>query len=462
MSNDGTIDASGTNGAVLTLTGTTGSPAIYSVGGSGIFLNGTGKGVVSGAISEDGNGAILNKDGTGTWTLMAANSYLGTTNVNAGVLAAGVAGALPTTTDVYVNGGTLDVTAAPQTVDSLTMTGGALNLAIGNLFTASTTASLTGTLDVFGTSSTSEELMAFPGGYTGTFANTIIPSGFTLSYQANQLDLLLASVGPPTWQAGSGNWNLGANWTGGTVPNGAQSTAVVNKPVGNSTVAITLDTPVTLGTLQLGNSTGTGGYTINGTLTNTLTFDNGTGTAVLSASNGDHTLATPITLNSSLSVSPSAGALIAISGNIGQKAGFTASLTLANSGELVLSGSDSYQGGTIVDNGKLVFTSSAAVPAGGALIVGAGGVVAFDPSVTAGAVELVSSQQVVTAGPMATAPMATAEVAAIASTVHAAGAVEAVPEPGTLALLLAALGGALVWAPGVVRSRLTRRSNRGA
>ena len=234
-----------------------------------------------------------------------------------------------------------------------------MNLAIGNLFTASTTASLTGgTLDVFGSSSTSEELMAFPNGYTGTFANAIIPSGFTLSYQANQLDLLLASVGPPTWQVGSGNWSVGSNWTGGTAPNGAQSTAVVNAPVGSGTVAITLDVPVTLGTLQLGNSTGTGGYTISGNATDNLTFDNGTGTAVLSASDGTHTLATPITLNSSLSVSPSAGALIAISGNIGQGPGVTASLTLANSGELVLSGSDSYQGGTIVDNGKLVFTSS--------------------------------------------------------------------------------------------------------
>ena len=439
---------------MLTLTGNGSNPAVDDSAGCNLVLSGSGKGVMSGAIIDNGGGAAVYKDGTGTWVLTNPNNaYSGSTNVNAGVLVAGVVGALPTTTDVTVNGGTLDATAAAQTVNSLTMTGGALNLAIGNLFTASSTASLTGTLDVFGTSSTSEELMAFPGGYTGTFANAIIPSGFTLSYQANQLDLLLASVGPPTWQAGSGNWNLGANWTGGTVPNGAQSTAVVNKPVGNSTVAITLDVPVTLGTLQLGNSTGTGGYTINGTVTNNLTFDNGTGTAVLSASDGAHTLATPITLNSSLSVSPSAGALIAISGSIGQENGVTASLTLANSGELILGGADTYQGGTIVENGKLVFTSSASVPASGALIVGAGGVVAFDPSVTAGAVELVSSQQVVTA-----APMATAEVAVMAATVHAAGgAVEAVPEPGTLALLLAALGGALVWAPGVVRSRIARR-----
>jgi len=87
------------------------------------------------------------------------------------------------------------------------------------------------------------------------------------------------------------------------------------------------------------------------------------------------------------------------------------SLTKTGTGLLLLSGENSYGGGTTVSSGTLEVASSSALPDGTSLTVGAGGTFIFDP-------------------PPAGAP-------AVASTVSP------VPEPGTL-VLLAASGLALL------------------
>ena len=56
-------------------------------------------------------------------------------------------------------------------------------------------------------------------------------------------------------------------------------------------------------------------------------------------------------------------------------------VALNGPGTLVLSGTNSYSGGTAVNAGTLVVTGSSALPSGTALSVGAGGVLVFDPSV---------------------------------------------------------------------------------
>ena len=53
--------------------------------------------------------------------------------------------------------------------------------------------------------------------------------------------------------------------------------------------------------------------------------------------------------------------------------GVARTLTKAGSGLLILSGSDTYSGGTAVDAGSLAVTSSRAFPSGSGLFVGAGG-----------------------------------------------------------------------------------------
>ena len=82
---------------------------------------------------------------------------------------------------------------------------------------------------------------------------------------------------------------------------------------------------------------------------------------------------------------------------------------------LVLSGSNTYSGGTVISAGTLVATTSTALPDSTSLAVGVGATFIFDPSVTGSPV---TNGQTLAASPGL--PVA------------------AVPEPGTLALLGAA------------------------
>ena len=63
--------------------------------------------------------------------------------------------------------------------------------------------------------------------------------------------------------------------------------------------------------------------------------------------------------------------------------GSNLSLTMSASNEtLILSGSDDYGGGTIVEAGTLEVTNPNALPGGSSLTIRAGGTFIFDPSVT--------------------------------------------------------------------------------
>jgi autotransporter-associated beta strand protein len=142
------------------------------------------------------------------------------------------------------------------------------------------------------------------------------------------------------------------------------------------------------GTLDLaGNLTNINGLWGNGTVDSTL------GSATLFVGNGDATSTFSGVLQNSNSA---AGALLA--------------LTKVGSGSLTLSGTNTYMGGTTVENGTLVLTNNEAIADGTSLTVG-------DLSAFA-------------------APVVPAHAAATA--------IAPVPEPGTLALIAALLGSAVV------------------
>ncbi len=98
-------------------------------------------------------------------------------------------------------------------------------------------------------------------------------------------------------------------------------------------------------------------------------------------------------------------------------------LVLNGDGTQVLAGANTYSGGTWVEAGTLIVDDAGALPAGSSLTVGADGTFIFDPTAAA-------------------SPMAGGEVATPPPGVGSAGAVAAVPEPGTMALLLAGLAAA--------------------
>ena len=91
---------------------------------------------------------------------------------------------------------------------------------------------------------------------------------------------------------------------------------------------------------------------------------------------GLDTITDPLALDSNVTVLPAAGSPLTISGPISG----AGALTVGNAGTVVLSGANSYTGGTTVAAGTLVVTQSSAIAAGTSLTVGAGGVFIFDPS----------------------------------------------------------------------------------
>ncbi len=136
LMNNGILDLNGYNQAVGGLSGAGGT--VTSAAAAALTINQTTSAGYSGLIS----GAVtLTKSGAGTLVLGATNSYTGGTNINAGTLRLGVAGAVPTTGSVNVNaGGTLDRNGFNLTPAGLTLSGGTI---IGN-GTLAVNADLTG------------------------------------------------------------------------------------------------------------------------------------------------------------------------------------------------------------------------------------------------------------------------------------------------------------------------------
>jgi autotransporter-associated beta strand protein len=95
---------------------------------------------------------------------------------------------------------------------------------------------------------------------------------------------------------------------------------------------------------------------------------------------GSGTITSPLTLNGSVTMLPAAGSQLTISGGIGGAGG----LIVNGPGTVILAGANTYTGGTTVSNGTLQATAAAALPSGGCLTVGAGGIFIFDPSSSAG------------------------------------------------------------------------------
>jgi autotransporter-associated beta strand protein len=121
-------------------------------------------------------------------------------------------------------------------------------------------------------------------------------------------------------------------------------------------------------------NSGSNGYTIAQGTGGTLYLDNGGNSASIAISSGSQAISAPVGLNSSLVITPAAGTSLSLSGPI---SGSGTSLTMNGNGSLVLSGSNSYSGGTIVDAGELVVTNSSALPFA-SLTVAAGATLVLD------------------------------------------------------------------------------------
>jgi autotransporter-associated beta strand protein len=386
------------NGGTLDLAGITIPTSISKFSGAGgvitnsnvtsavLQVSQTSATTFSGAF-KDGAGQVgLNLQG-GTLTLLGNNTYSGVTYVNfSSALIAGAPNVLSASTSVSMFGSLLDVTAGSQNVGSLSFDGGStLNLGIGKVLTSLGSVYFNGTLNITGATSALTELIAYPNASYNSFSNgafstvdlngSALPSGFSLVYNNNQLDLVEASSsGAATWNvATSGSWTVGTNWSTGNSPSGIGAIAVLGSAT-TSPTTISLDSPQTIGLLTFANSAAS--YTLTAGSAGSLTLDNSGGTigGQIIVLSGTHSIAAPLIISSSAAyVSITSGGSLDISGNIGQANG-SHSLSLSSSdasGVLSLDGSNSFSGGVYVNSGTLILNGANALAAGSTLVIGA-------------------------------------------------------------------------------------------
>jgi fibronectin-binding autotransporter adhesin len=166
-----------------------------------------------------------------------------------------------------------------------------------------------------------------------------------------------------TWtntEPGAFPWTTGSAWSTGTAPNaiGAWASVTANITGGQT---LSLDIPVTLGRLDLGDSNGTAAYTISSAVAaNRLAFDVASGQATLNqtSTSGSNIITAGVRLNDTLVVTNSSASALTISGAIIGTGG----LSKAGTGTLILGGGNSYTGATTITAGTLQVTRSDALP----------------------------------------------------------------------------------------------------
>lgn len=151
----------------------------------------------------------------------------------------------------------------------------------------------------------------------------------------------------------NGNWTgTPANWQAGTIPNAIGDTAIFrNNITGNRTV--TLNSAITLGALQMGDSLGANTFTFAGT--NALTLDNTTGNATVSKFNSTTDIwQAPLVLTDNVDWNIFSGVL-QVNGAANAQVSYTgAGNTIKNgAGVLQLNRTGTYTGNWIVNLGTL-------------------------------------------------------------------------------------------------------------
>jgi autotransporter-associated beta strand protein len=141
-----------------------------------------------------------------------------------------------------------------------------------------------------------------------------------------------------TWNTDTSTpWSTAASWLGGNIADGAAATANFTFNI-SATRTITLDTPRTLGIMNIGDSAGgPSNYTIAGA--SILTFDNGGSNAQLNetSTSGNNTISAPIALNGSLDITNASASNLTLSGGITAGTAVTKTIT-TSSGLVTVSG----------------------------------------------------------------------------------------------------------------------------
>ncbi len=384
-----------TSGQTLTVTGNVAN------NGKLLTLGGSGNVVLGGIIS--GSGGLVKSGGNySTLTLSGSNTFTGNVNVNNGALE-------------ITNGSALGT--GPKTVTADLGTNGNCQIVLnGSGPSGSGNINLPANI-TFVTSNQSTDGTVFNDGGNNTIAGSFS----------------LASGGGATWfGSNSGSLTLSGNLMPSTTgrflylsgpANGVISGRVLNGS-GNNVLGLQVMGPGTW-TLTGSNTYSAGTKVEGGTLDITADAALGAGTsAVTFSANGTLQAGGTVTLNPTRGIVIGSGATATLDTQAGEMivkgpiSGAGGALMKEGSGLLVLSGSNSYTGGTVIEAGTLQVTAAAVLPAGTNLIVGADATSLFGGTVSGSPSE---------------------GGAALAGPASYGAPAEPVPEPGTCMLFIAAL-----------------------
>ncbi len=452
----GTINL-GSGGLIVTnqpLKGSTGTSTLNFSGGtlqasanSANFISGLTAANIQdgGATIDDGGFAItinqnllaagsggLTKVDVGMVTLGGSNTYTGGTTISAGTLQLGNGGSLGSlsTASAIVDNGTLSFSRSNTMTQGVDFSGGAISgsgalvqvgpgtvvLNANNMYTGGT--NINGGILQFANTS------AMPSSGTVTVAGNAVlavnaggANEFTNATSGpGSIGGLLAGIGG---QGAPVNWNFDAlfgidttNASGGNLTYSGSIADTVNGPLGliklgGGILTLTASnsysdgTTVSGGTLQLGNTgaLGTGGLTASAGVADLAGFS-----PTVTTFNGRNGAVTSSAGSATLTVT-SGGVFSGTIEDDPNLAPGTAPVGLVlTGGELSLTGTNTYSGGTLVTGGELVLGNAGALERGSSLIVGQDAVQVLGISFPS---------------------------------VASAGIAQTVPEPGTLALLIA-------------------------
>ncbi|MFN5463370.1 MAG: beta strand repeat-containing protein, partial [Bacteroidota bacterium] len=235
---------------VLTLSGAN----AISATNMGVTFGGSGDVVVSGTITT-GTGT-LTKEGSGTLTLSGANTYTGATTITSGTVVLGNSQVIANTSNVVMNGGTLNTNSFTETVGQLLLQNNS-TLALGS-GVHTLTFSSAGTFSFKRLTITGWQGNYGGAGSPGTAGRIFIGSGAVVSRE--QLDQIQFTDGTATYYA--------IQLSDGELVPGANTSTV---PTGNSNVQVT--TLATAGGSWSGGTSGPYVFTPNADNANILYTD---------------------------------------------------------------------------------------------------------------------------------------------------------------------------------------------
>ncbi|MDP9172991.1 MAG: trypsin-like serine protease [Planctomycetota bacterium] len=199
-------------------------------------------------------------------------------------------------------------------------------------------------------------------------------SGYTRTAVANSQSFI--QIGGNWATDSNGSWNSAVNWPNG-IPSTADSTANFGKAI-TAPRTVTLDGSYSVGTILFNNNNA---YTVTAGSGGTITLDNGGLTPQVIDALGNHTISAAISLSTltAFSVNNVANTL-SLSGKIGGNGG----INFSGPGSLLVSGSNTYAGGTTINSGLVTFAGPFSQPSGSSITNNGG--LDFSSSSSSGAI----------------------------------------------------------------------------